>query len=229
MYDWISVKEITKSTCRSAPRGCPDLAKFQLGILTNYRDWNPFWVSSARAIVQGFNPILLHLNLNHCVHTCLPLIHILSQINPIHGPNQFLKYLLQCLHPIYIWVFYVFSFCQVFPLNPCIHISFPKVFHVSSKSKFSWFSHSTIIWWALKFMKLLIMQSHPIPFYAVPLIPSIFLITLLSKNLFLCFSVSVRDKVSYPHKATGKIILLCILTFTSFDSKMKDRRFWTEW
>jgi len=65
-------------------------------------------------------------------------------------------------------------------------------------------------------MNLLIMQSLPVPCYVVPLMPSIFLITLLSKTLCLYSSFSVRDKVSHLHKATGKIILLYILTFYLF-------------
>jgi hypothetical protein len=51
------------------------------------------------------------------------------------------------------------------------------------------------------------MHSLPVPFYAVPLMPSILLTNLLSKSLCLCFSVSVRDKVSHLHKAKDKTIL----------------------
>jgi hypothetical protein len=33
----------------------------------------------------------------------------------------------------------------------------------------------------------------------------------------------------YIHKATDKIIVLCILIFVFLDSKLEDRRYWTGW
>jgi hypothetical protein len=41
--------------------------------------------------------------------------------------------------------------------------------------------------------------------------------------------VSVRDQVSHPYKTTGRIMVLCILTFTFLDSRREDKRLWTEW
>jgi hypothetical protein len=35
----------------------------------------------------------------------------------------------------------------------------------------------------------------------------------------------VRDQVSNPYKATGKIRVLCILIFTFLDSRRVDKRF----
>jgi hypothetical protein len=32
-----------------------------------------------------------------------------------------------------------------------------------------------------------------------------------------------------PIRTTGKLIILYILTFTFFDNRREDRRFWTEW
>ena len=48
--------------------------------------------------------------------------------------------------------------------------------------------------------------------YFLPL-GSFFLITLFSNILNLCSSLNIRDQVSFPHKTTGKLIVLCILIF----------------
>jgi hypothetical protein len=52
--------------------------------------------------------------------------------------------------------------------------------------------------------------------------------TLLSNTLGLRFSHNIRYKVSHPYKTTGKIIVLCILTFTFFYSKLEEKVFCTE-
>jgi hypothetical protein len=54
--------------------------------------------------------------------------------------------------------------------------------------------------------------------------PSIFLNT-----LSLCSSLNVRDKLSRPYKITGKIIVFYIQIFMLLDSRLEDKRFWTEW
>jgi hypothetical protein len=53
--------------------------------------------------------------------------------------------------------------------------------------------------------------------------------TLFSNTLSLCSCLTVRDHVSHPYRTTGKIIVLYILTFTFFDIRREDKRFWTEW
>jgi hypothetical protein len=46
----------------------------------------------------------------------------------------------------------------------------------------------------------------------------------VSNTLSLCSSLNVRDQVSHPYTTTGRIMVLCILTFKFLDSRREDRR-----
>jgi hypothetical protein len=72
-------------------------------------------------------------------------------------------------------------------------------------------------------MKFLTMQ---LPHSAVTsslLGPNILLRTLFSNTLSLRSSLNVRDQVSHPYKTTGRIMVLCILTFTFLDSRLEEK------
>jgi len=56
---------------------------------------------------------------------------------------------------------------------------------------------------------------------------NIFLSTLFLNTLGLWFSFNVTDQVSHPYK-TGQVIVLHILTFIFFNSKLEDKRFCTK-
>ena len=59
--------------------------------------------------------------------------------------------------------------------------------------------------------------------------PNILLRTLFSNTRSLRCSFSVGIQISHPYKTTGKIVVLYILIFKFLDSKLKDKRFCTEW
>jgi hypothetical protein len=59
------------------------------------------------------------------------------------------------------------------------------------------------------------------------LAPNILLSTLFSNTLSPCSSLYVGDQVS-GYRTTGKIIILCILTFRFLDNRREDRQFSTE-
>ena len=59
--------------------------------------------------------------------------------------------------------------------------------------------------------------------------PNILLSTLFTNTLSLRFSLNVSDQVSNPYKTTGKIMVLYIIIFIVFDSKLEDKRFCTDW
>ena len=72
-------------------------------------------------LVKKKTHILWNPKVHYCNHTCLALVPILSQLDPVHTPTfHFLK-ISQYYPPIYTWVFQVVPFYQVpHPQNPCL-------------------------------------------------------------------------------------------------------------
>jgi hypothetical protein len=67
-----------------------------------------------------------------------------------------------------------------------------------------WFNYPKNIRWRIQAVKFIIMHSSPRSVFLL-LSPDIFLNTLFSKTLSLCFSLKVRDQASHPYGTTGKI------------------------
>jgi hypothetical protein len=59
--------------------------------------------------------------------------------------------------------------------------------------------------------------------------PNIFLSTILSSILNLCFSLTVKKTNFHTHayKSTGKYTLVCVLVCIFLNSKGEDKSFWT--
>jgi hypothetical protein len=83
--------------------------------------------------------------------------------------------------------------------------------------------NSNYTWQRAQIMKLLVMQLSPPSRHSIPLWSKHSTDTLFSNTLSLYSSLTVRDHVSHPHRTTGKIIVLYILTFTFFGSRREEK------
>ena len=117
---------------------------------------------------------------------------------------------------------------QVFPLKLCMHFWIaPYVLHVLPISVVSiWFlimldeEYNACSSSLCNFLHSLVISS----LFA----PNVFLSTLSSNTLNLCFSLNVRDQVSQPYYTTGNIIVSYVLTFSFLKSRRDDKIFSSE-
>jgi hypothetical protein len=119
----------------------------------------------------------------------------------------------------------VVSFLQAFPSRTS-HAFFSSPTRTSCPAQPPWFDLTNDIWGWVQIVNLLIVQLPPFSCYLILLGPTILLRTLFSNTFSLCCSLNVRDQVSHPYKTTGRIMVLCILTFTFLDSRRKDKSLW---
>jgi hypothetical protein len=109
-------------------------------------------------------------------------------------------------------------------------LAFPPISytHSSLRISSSWLDRSISARRTVQIMKLLNMRFSPTSCQSL-FGPNILLSILFSNTLSIGSSLNVRDKVSHPYRTSGKIIILYIVIFTSFDSRREDKRLWTEW
>jgi hypothetical protein len=84
------------------------------------------------------------------------------------------------------------------------------------------------IWRWVQIMKLTIVQLSPFSRYFIPLRSKYSPHHPVLKHPILCSFLNTRNQVSKTCKTTGRIAVLCILTFTLLESRREDRRLWTE-
>jgi hypothetical protein len=82
--------------------------------------------------------------------------------------------------------------------------------------------HSNYTWRTVRIMKLLAMHSPRTSCHLIPPSPNILLSTVLTLGVF--SSLNIRDEVSLPYRAAGKILVLYTLIFTSF--RQQTRKKW---
>jgi len=127
-------------------------------------------------------------------------------------------------HPTIWWYILILSshlrlvfpsdFCRSgFPhRNPLCNSPLPRACYITYIYHFSWVLQPNNAWWVVLLMKLLAMDSSPFPCYLPRLGRNMFLSTLFSNILNLCFSLS--GQVSNPYKNNRKkrsFVLLLLL------------------
>jgi hypothetical protein len=145
-------------------------------------------------------------------HNSPPLFFVSwRQINDVHSPSYFLKIHFNIIFPSTLRSFKC-SLSLSFPhRSPLCTSVFLHTCHTLHPSRSSYFDRYNFIWW-VQVMKILIMQSSPLPCSFFRLY-STYLLTTISHTLSLCFSCSLRDQVSHPCNTRGKIILMYIVIF----------------
>jgi hypothetical protein len=98
--------------------------------ISNSMEQSPSWEVNRFSAGQVIPCILWNLKVHHCIHTCLPYVPVLSQLDPVHTPHHtswkfILIFYLFWYLPIYIWVSQVVSFPHVSPPKPCVCLSSP--------------------------------------------------------------------------------------------------------
>jgi hypothetical protein len=114
------------------------------------------------------------------------------------------------------------SLSLMFPHQNPIYVSLlPQTYYTPRPSHSSPLDHRTILSSSLCSFLYFVTSS--------VLGTNILISTLFSNTLSLRSSLNVIDQVSYPYKTTFKIIVLRILIFVFFYSKLEEKRFCTEW
>jgi hypothetical protein len=104
---------------------------------------------------------------------------------------------------------------------------FPHACHMPRQPHSPWLDPYNDIDGRVQIMKLFIVHLLS-PVTSSVLGRNIFLRTLFSNNLILCPLLILGDQVWHPYKTSGRIMVLCILTFTFPDSKHDHKRLLTE-
>jgi hypothetical protein len=77
-------------------------------------------------------------------------------------------------------------------------------------------------------MEITTVQFFPVLVTSSLLGPYTFLSTLFSNTLSLCSSLSARDQVLHPYKATDKVIVIYIFIFMYFKQQIEGESYWEE-
>ena len=114
-------------------------------------------------------------------------------------------------------------------LNPVYASPIPHKRYMPCPSHSSQCNHLNNTGWGVEIIKLLVTYFPPLPFYLIPLRPKYSPQHSILKHLQTSSFHNVSDQVSQPYKTVHKIIVLYIWISKVLDSKLKNKRFCTEW
>jgi hypothetical protein len=173
------------------------------------------WEARSRLITQEHSNILCSPKVHCPVHKSRPIFLNLNQTNPVHPtPSYLCRIHFNIIRPRMSDHFYwSLPFWSSHQNTLCIPVHF-HVCYIACLPHPPWVDYSNCIWRRVQVTKLLIEHFLQPPVTSSLFGPNILLNTLFSNTLSLCSSLNVRDQVSYPYKATTKIIILYILNFS---------------
>ena len=135
---------------------------------------SPSWEANGFSASQKIPHILWNMKVHCCVCKSLPLVCVLSHINPVYS---FMSYFLKICFNIFLSSMlgsskWLPSF--IFPHQNSLFL-FSHI-HTAYLTHLILLDHPNNFWWWVKIMKLLIMQFSPVFCY----------FSLLGRNIFLC-------------------------------------------
>ena len=191
---------------------------------------SPSWEINPFSASKEISCNVWNQNLHYHIYKCPPPVPILSQITSVNdSSSHFLKMHLNIFLPSMPgsskWSFSVrlphqnpvctsplCHMCYV----PCLSHSFLFITRIIFGEEYRSLSSSLC-----SFLHSPVTSSF--------LIPNILLSTVFCNSLSLCYSLSMSDQVPHPHKTTGKIIVLYILSFTFFGYLTGRQKICTKW